>query len=55
MDEEFEKNRDMLPTVECNTTAEKENVSEAERTIRTVEERTRGQCARCRSCTSHDE
>jgi hypothetical protein len=31
-----------MPTVECNTTAVKEHVSEAERSIRTVKERTRG-------------
>jgi hypothetical protein len=42
MDGEFEKIRDILPTVECNTTAAKEHVSEAEITIRTVKERTRG-------------
>ncbi len=34
--------RDLIPCVECNTTAAKEHVSEAERTIRTVKERTRG-------------
>ncbi len=42
MDGEFEKIRDILPTVEFNTTAAKEHVSEAEKTIRTVKERTRG-------------
>jgi hypothetical protein len=42
MDGEFEKIKDVLPTVECNTTAAKEHVSKAERTIRTVKERTRG-------------
>ena len=42
MDGEFEKIRPLLPTVECNTTAAKEHVSEAERTIRTIKERTRG-------------
>jgi hypothetical protein len=31
-----------MPTVECNTTAAKEHVSKAERTIQTVKERTRG-------------
>jgi len=31
-----------MPCVECNTTAAKEHVSEAERTIRTIKERTRG-------------
>jgi hypothetical protein len=42
MDGEFEKVRDLIPRVECNTTAAKEHVSEAERTIRTIKERTRG-------------
>ena len=42
MDGEFEKIRPHLPTVECNTTAAKEHVSEAERTIRAIKERTRG-------------
>jgi hypothetical protein len=42
MDGDLKKNKDVLPTVECNTTVAKEHVSEAERTIRTVKERTRG-------------
>ncbi len=42
MDGEFEKLKNILPTVECNTTAAKEHVSEAEHSIRTVKERTRG-------------
>jgi hypothetical protein len=42
MDGEFEKVRDLMPCVECNTTAAKEHVSEAERMIRTIKERTRG-------------
>ena len=42
MDGEFEKIKPLMPTVECNTTAAKEHVSEAERTIRTIKERTRG-------------
>ena len=42
MDGEFEKIQPLLPTVECNTTAAKEHVNEAERTIRTIKERTRG-------------
>ena len=42
MDGEFEKIKDILPTVECYTTAANEHVSKAERTIRTVKERTRG-------------
>jgi hypothetical protein len=33
MDGEFEKLRPLMPSVECNTTAAKEHVSEAERTI----------------------
>ncbi len=42
MDGEFEKLKNILPTVECNTTAIKEHVSEAERSIRTVKERIQG-------------
>ena len=42
MDVEFEKIRPLLPNLECNTTAAKEHVSKAERTIRTIKERTRG-------------
>ncbi len=42
MDGEFEKLKNILPTVECNTTAAKEHVSKAEHSIRTVKERTRG-------------
>ena len=35
MDGEFEKVRDLIPRIECNTTAAKEHVSKAEHTIRT--------------------
>ena len=42
MDGEFEKIKSLMPSVECNTTAAKEHVSEAEQTIRTVKERIRG-------------
>ena len=42
MDGEFKKLKPLMPSVECNTTAAKEHVSEAERTIWTVKERTRG-------------
>jgi hypothetical protein len=42
MDGEFEKVKGLMPTVECNTTAAKEHVSKAERSIRTVKERTQG-------------
>ena len=42
MDGEFEKIRDLVPKLECNTTAAKEHVSEAERGIRTIKERARG-------------
>jgi hypothetical protein len=42
IDREFEKIKDLVPRLECNTTAAKEHVSEAERGIRTVKERTRG-------------
>ena len=38
MDGEFEKIKDLMPQVVCNTTAAKEHVSEAERN----KERTRG-------------
>ncbi len=33
MDGEFEKIKSLMPSVECNTTAAKEHVSEAEQTI----------------------
>jgi hypothetical protein len=42
MDGEFENIKSLMPTVECNTTAAKEHVSEAERTIQTAKERIRG-------------
>ena len=42
MDGEFEKLKPLMPSVECNRTTAKEHVSEAERTIRTLKERTRG-------------
>jgi hypothetical protein len=42
MDGEFKKIKPLLPTLECNTTAAKEHVSEAECTIRTLKERTWG-------------
>ncbi len=42
MDGEFKKIKPLLPTLECNTTAAKEHVSEVERMIRTLKERTRG-------------
>jgi hypothetical protein len=42
MDGEFEKIKPLMPTIECNTTAAKEQVSEVERTIQTVKNRTRG-------------
>ena len=42
MDGEFEKIEDLVPRLECNTTAAKEHVSEAERGIRTIKERARG-------------
>ena len=38
MDGEFEKVRNLMPCVECNTAAAKEHVSEEERTIRTIKE-----------------
>ncbi len=42
MDREFEKIKDLLPMVECNTTAAKEHISAAERMIRTIKERAQG-------------
>jgi hypothetical protein len=42
MDGEFKKVKGLMPTVECNTTIAKEHVSKAERSIRTVNERTQG-------------
>jgi hypothetical protein len=42
MDGEFEKLKDILPTVECNATAAKEHVSKVECSIRTMMERMRG-------------
>jgi hypothetical protein len=42
MDGEFEKIKSLMPSLECNTTAAKEHVSEAEQTIRTVKERIHG-------------
>jgi hypothetical protein len=42
MDGEFEKIKNLMSQVVCNTTAAKEHVSEAERNIRTIKERTRG-------------
>jgi hypothetical protein len=42
MDGEFEKIKPLLPTLKCNTSAAKEHVSEAEPTIQTLKERTRG-------------
>ncbi len=42
MDGEFEKIKGLLQNVECNTTAAKEHVSEAEQMIWTIKERTRG-------------
>ncbi len=42
MDGEFEKLKDIMLTVECNTTVAKEYVSKAEHSIRTVKERMQG-------------
>ena len=42
MDREFKKIKPLLPTLECNTTAAKEHVIKAKRTIHTLKERTRG-------------
>ena len=45
MDGEFEMLKPFMPTVECNTMAAKEHVSEAESNIRTLKERTQGMLA----------
>jgi hypothetical protein len=37
-DGEFKKIKPLMPTIECNTTAAKEHLSKAERTIRTLKE-----------------
>ena len=42
MDGEFEKIKDLVPRLECNTSAVKEHMSEAEQGIRTIKERVRG-------------
>jgi hypothetical protein len=42
MDGEFERIKNLMTAVECNTTAVKEHVSKAERTIWTTKERTHG-------------
>ncbi len=42
MDREFEKIKELMPTVECNTTAAQEHVSKAERCIHTIKECVRG-------------
>jgi hypothetical protein len=42
MDGEFEKVKNELALVVCNTTAAKEHVSKVERSIRTIKEPTRG-------------
>ncbi len=42
MDKEFEKIKDLVLRLKCNTTAAKEHVSEAEQGIRTIKERVRG-------------
>jgi hypothetical protein len=42
MNSKFEKVKDLVPQLECNMTAAKEHVSEAERGIQTVKECTRG-------------
>jgi hypothetical protein len=40
MDGEFEKVKGLMPMVVCNTTAAKEHISKAERSIRMVNEQT---------------
>ena len=42
MDGKFKKLKPLMPSIECTRIAVKEHVSEAERTIRTLKEHTRG-------------
>ena len=42
MDGEFKKMKDLVPRLECNTTAAKEHISEAEGGIHLINERARG-------------
>ena len=42
MDEEFEKIKDLMPQVVCNTAVAKEHVSKAKWKIPTIKERTQG-------------
>ncbi len=42
MDREFEKIKDLVPRLKCNTTTAKEHVSEAEQGIQTIKEHARG-------------
>ena len=42
MDVEFEKIKNKLPSIVCNTTAAKDHVAEAEHQIRVGKERSRG-------------
>jgi hypothetical protein len=42
MDDEFEKVRNKLPPIVCNTTAAKEHMSKAERSICTIKEQMQG-------------
>jgi hypothetical protein len=42
MDGEFEKIKNLMPTIDCNTTAAKEHVSKAEGMICTIKERRQG-------------
>ena len=42
MDGEFEKAKELLPIIVCNTTVTNEHIAEAERNIRIIKERNRG-------------
>ena len=56
MDGEFEKVKELLPTIVCNTNSMKEHVAEAERKIRLVKERDRvvvGSCVLPQGQTRH--
>ncbi len=39
MDGKFEKNKDLMPMLECNTTTAKEHISEAEQMMCTIKGR----------------
>jgi hypothetical protein len=42
MDREFEKLKDIMPTIECNKAAAEKHMSEAKHSIKTMKKRIRG-------------